>query len=134
MRHIVLSAMQSEVISVGGVVSDVTLAAPRWATIFQEDHDVFWLVDGATTGFDFHFTPPADSTDVDNYVQLEFEHKVSAKVFEEYYCGNIVKQDRDFVWWLTALGVVDKDHSGFIKIRIVNDFSRPAGTSINDCT
>ena len=125
---------QSDIFEVGGVVPLVTQFAPRWGAVFQHDHDVKWLVSGVTNGFSFDFTPPETSDDVPNYVPAEHVHKVSAKLFEEEYLGNIVPTKREDVFFLTALGAVDKDHSNFAKIRIVNDMSRPRGSSLNDCT
>ncbi len=31
----------------------------------------------------------------------------------------------------SAMGMVDKDHSNFVKVRIVHDLSRPEGESVN---
>ena len=127
-------AYRETVISLGGTVSPITLAAPRWAAIFGEDHDAHWLVSGASIGFDFNFVPPASSESVPNYVPDEFEHKVSAKFFEELYFGRVVRTSNQEGHPTVAIGVVDKDHSNFASIRIVCDMSRPHGTSINDCT
>jgi hypothetical protein len=33
---------------------------------------------------------------------------------------------------ITAIGVVDKQRSGFTKYRVVHDYSRPFGGSVND--
>ena len=83
------------------------------------------LVAGVATGFEIDFTPPAcDVEDVENYVQEEFEQKVTDGFLKELKAGHTVVARREDVGAMTAVGVADKDHSGFKLIRLINDFSR----------
>ena len=102
---------------VKGEVSLVTEYAPRWGAIFIDDHDVNWLVNMASIGVNFNFNPPSESESVPNYVAEEFEHKVSAKFFEEWYFGRVVELEKpwDPGGSTVAVGVVfmipDRDGS-----------------------
>ena len=58
---------------------------------------------------------------------------LNAERMGEIHSGKIVPVSRDKLAGLIAIGVVDKERSGFVKIRIVSDYSRPEGTSLNDC-
>ena len=60
------------------------------------------------------------------------EDKVTARVTEELLAGIIVPTTRDKVHGIAAIGVVDKQRSGFTKYRVVHDLSRPHGGSVND--
>ena len=127
---------QSEIVSVGGAIPEVTMYALRWASVFVDDAKVHSLVKTVSTGIDVDFEPPTNiPDDVPNYVPDEFMDKVTAQFDKEVAAGHtVVVNNRDDVWGLTAVGVVDKDHSNFALTRTVNDFSRPFGESINDCT
>ena len=129
---------QQEIVEVGGAIPELTLNAMRWASVFHDDVKVNRLVNTVSTGIDVTFEPPEERPeDVPNYVDDEFENKVSKKFAEELRDGHLVVVPecmRDQVWSTTAVGCVDKDHSNFACIRIVNDLSRPLGTSVNDCS
>ena len=129
---------QQEISDVGGQTPDLTLFAMRWASVFVGDPMVGSLVRTVSTGIDFEFTPPdTKPEDVPNYVPAEFEDKVSRQFIDELLQGHLVIVPKDRiheVWGMTAVGCVDKDHSNFQCIRIVNDLSRPLGFSVNECS
>jgi hypothetical protein len=131
---------QQAIVDVGGTIPALTVNALRWASVFVDDRSVVRVVNTVSTGLVVDHTPPAvRPEDVPNYVPDEFVGKVSAKFEEEVALGRIIcgyVDDPRFAgrWGTTAVGVVDKDHSGFQCIRIVNDLSRPRGVSVNECT
>jgi hypothetical protein len=65
-------------------------------------------------------------------VEPEHETKVTERVAEMLAKGHIVPTSRDKVHGISAIGVVDKQRSGFLKYRVVHDLSRPLGGSVND--
>ena len=127
---------QQDTVDVGGLIPQVTLWAHRWASVFADDPKCARLVQTVSTGIDVKFTPPKEvPDDVPNYVKDEFKHKVDQQFCTELSLGRVVLRPDWFpTWGLSAVGCVDKDHSNFEKIRIINDLARPLGSSVNDCT
>lgn len=117
---------------VGGVVSKLTLATPHWITLFKGDHDYRYLVEGCAYGFSWDSLDPPEWYEVPNYVPNEHIPKVTERIQEELAGGRIVKAEKSMVCGLAAIGVVDKQRSGFVKYRVVHDYSRPHGSSVND--
>ena len=63
---------------------------------------------------------------------LEHSEKVSLRISEEKAAGRLVPTTREAVHGIAAIGMVDKQRSGFVKYRVVHDLSRPHGGSVND--
>jgi hypothetical protein len=128
-------ALMLETERVGGNIADITLHARKWAQHFEHDKDVRYLVQLAATGASWVYreAPSEEWFAVPNYVPDDHWDKVNDNVQAEREAGRIVAVSKDKVVGLIAIGVVDKDHSGFVKVRIVSDYSRPHGTSLNDC-
>eukprot|EP00959_Pyramimonas_sp_CCMP1952_P329763 6904163-Pyramimonas_sp.AAC.1 len=101
-------------VKVGGKISKLTLSTPAWVHLFEGDEDF------------------ETSCQVSNYVPQEHTARVSERIRSEYKAGNIIKSDKSSVCGLSAIGIVDKQRSGFTKFRVVHDYSRPSGDSIND--
>ena len=116
----------------GGKVSEITLSTAQWIRLFKEDHDHKFLIEGAAFGFDWDAEDPGEFYEVPNYVDPEHEAKVTARVREELENGHIAVTSRDRVCGIAAIGVVDKQRSGFTKYRVVHDLSRPYEMSVND--
>ena len=127
---------QQETVDVGGLIPQVTLWAHRWASVFVDNPKCARLVKTVSTGILVPFDPPAEQPEnVPNYVRDEFKSKVDKQMCKELSLGRLVIRPEWFPQWsLSAVGCVDKDHSGFEKIRIINDLSRPFGSSVNDCS
>jgi hypothetical protein len=109
--------------------------AADWYDAFAQDHDAEFLLRGVTQGFSYDFTDPDPGGpfySVRNYVPAEHAHKVDAWVQSETAAGRYITVDPQFARGTAAMGVVDKDHSNFVKVRVVHDFSRPEGLSTND--
>ena len=118
--------------SVGGKVAEITLSTAEWIRLFEKDEDHKFLIEGAAYGFTWAAENPKDFYEIPNYVEMEHEQKVTARVKEMVDKGHIVQSDRDSVCGIAAIGVVDKQRSGFTKYRVVHDLSRPFSDSIND--
>jgi len=109
-------------------------SAAAWFTTFSGDHDADYLLRGVTEGFSYDFVDPEPGGPpyaVPNYVPEERFAKVDTWVKGEVALGRYAEVSKDFLRGTAALGVVDKDHSNFEKVRVVHDFSRPLGTSTN---
>lgn len=108
--------------------------AEAWYRTFAGDHDADFLLSGVTHGFRYdHVDPdPAGAFyKVPNYVPDEHAAKMTAWVDAEVAAGRYAPIDEGFARGIAAMGVVDKDHSGMAKVRVVHDLSRPIGTSTN---
>ena len=116
----------------GGKISKLTLSTPAWVHLFKGDEDFEYLLSGCAYGFTWEAKDPAAYFEVKNYVPPEHETRVTERIQSEFEAGNIVKSDRSSVCGLSAIGIVDKQRSGFTKFRVVHDYSRPSGDSVND--
>jgi hypothetical protein len=116
----------------------VITQAAEWYITFAQDHDALFLLQGVTEGFSYQFEDPdplGEFYSVANYVPTEHSDKVDAWVKAETVAGRYIPVDRDSTLdprGTAAIGVVDKDHSDFVKVRVVHDLSRPEDLSTND--
>jgi len=117
---------------VGGKVAEITLATAQWIKLFEEDEDHKFLIEGAAYGFTWQADDPKEFYEIPNYVEQEHEQKVTERVSEMLAKGHIVRSNRESVCGIAAIGVVDKQRSGFTKYRVVHDLSRPFSDSVND--
>lgn len=118
--------------SAGAQISELTKSTPQWCETFAQDPDKRFLLDGCAYGFTWEAHDPPEFYEVENFVPPEHEQKVTLRVNEELSAGRIVTATRNQVCGIAATGVVDKQRSGFKKYRIIQDFSRPKGASVND--
>jgi hypothetical protein len=119
----------------------VVTQAIHWYIAFAQDHDAQFLLQGVTEGFSYQFTDPdpdGEFYSVANYVPVEHVEKVDAWVQSETVetvAGRYISVNHECPLdprGTAATGVVDKDHSNFVKVRVVHDLSRPENVSTND--
>lgn len=120
------------IVTAGGKVAALTLATAQWIHLFGDDHDHKFLIEGVAYGFDWPSSDPKDFYEVPNYVPTEYEHKVTDQMQEELAQGRITATTANAVCGIAAIGLVDKQRSGMVKYRVVHDYSRPVGDSVND--
>ena len=116
-------------------VPDVVRRADRWETWFAPDQDFEFLVSGVTSGFSYETLPREQSSlgfEVANYVPPEHIGKATADVERQIELGRVITTTFDRVNGVSAIGIVDKQRSGFVKHRLVHDLSRPDGASTNE--
>ena len=109
--------------------------AEAWYNMFCDDHDCEFLLNGVTSGFSYTHTeidPGGEFYVVPNYVDQAHWGKLDDWVSSESTLGHYVSMPRQLLRGAAALGAVDKDHSNFVKIRVVHDVSRPKGSSTNE--
>ena len=112
----------------------MVLRADRWEQHFALDQDFDFLISGVTQGFTFDIQEYTGTTpyQVPNYVPDEHVGKVTTAVEREIELGRTIRSSLSRVSGTAAIGVVDKQRSGFVKHRIIHDLSRPEGVSTND--
>lgn len=134
-RSLLREKFKKEIRGMGGAIPEVIIQARRWEQVFANDMDADFLIGGVTSGFEFSYKPiECQFYEVPNYVEDEHAHKVDAALADEFAKGRVVEVPKEFLRGCSALGVVDKDHSGMAKVRLVHDLSRPEGCSTNDTT
>jgi hypothetical protein len=125
-------------LNVGGQIAKITRNLRVWITLFKNHPARDFLVHGCAYGFDWQSEPPAPGYKSPNYVQPEFEGKVDDQINEELQKGQYIEVPREkldtWVNGITPIGIVDKARSGFVKYRVVHNYSAPKGTSVNDLT
>jgi hypothetical protein len=124
-----------EILHVEGSVSPLLTSWPKWEEHFKGDHDFTFLMEGVTTGFMGElYKKEVPFYEVPNYVPDYLMKKVTDGINKEIEAKRYVKVCKQDLVGVAAIGVADKDHSNFDKIRIVHDLSRPVGISTNDCS
>jgi hypothetical protein len=103
----------------GGQVSPLSLCLHEWCDTFREDHDAEFIVGGVATGFDWEGTEPSRPHDAPNKIPEHLGDSVDAKIAKMIAAGELIAVPRDAVHTVSPLLVVDKDHSGFVKYRLV---------------
>ena len=126
-----LSEFIHKTLEIGGTISKLTLNIHNWIKLFKHDPDVKFLVEGCAYGFTYSMTPPNGPYAVPNYIPQDKEHLVDLRIAEELEQGLIARVHRNVVVGTAALGIVDKQRSGFKKFRVVHDLSRPRDASVN---
>lgn len=119
-------------LDVGGKVSKLTQSVPAWIKLLKDDEDFQFLLDGCAYGFTWESSDPAEFFEVPNYVPAEHEQKITERIAAEVAAGRYILTSKDKVHGISAMGVVDKQRSGFVKYRVVHDYSRPKGGAVND--
>ena len=120
---------------VGATVPAVVEQAERWEVHFAQDQDFEYLISGVTSGFWYETVAreqPFLGYEVENYVPPEHVGKVTTAVERELAQGRVFCPKPGFVTCVSAIGIVDKQRSGFVKHRIVHDLGRPDGMSTNE--
>ena len=117
----------------GASIPGTVKRAYRWEEHFAADEEFETLITGVTSGFAFTCREFSGNEpySVPNYVPPEHEAKVTKAVEREIELGRVIVSDVSKISGTAAIGVVDKQRSGFVKHRIVLDLSRPEGISTN---
>ena len=118
----------------GGDIADVTLQVAETIDIMQCDHESTPVIHGFAYGAEWNSTDPPMYEQVPNYVPDHYANKMDDEVDNEVASGRYVPVNRDTVIGIAAVGIVDKEKSGMVKVRIVHDLSRPLGSSVNTYT
>ena len=97
--------------------------AHRWNEHFADDEEFGTLIKGVTSGFTFTCREFSGNEpySVPNYVPPEHEAKVTLAVEREIGLGRVIVSELSNVSGTAAIGVVNKQRSGFVKHRIVLD-------------
>jgi hypothetical protein len=111
----------------GGQVSPLSLRLHEWCDTFREDHDAEFIVGGVATGFDWEGAEPSRPHDAPNKIPEPLGDSVDAKIAKMMAAGELIAVPRDAVHTVSPLLVVDKDHSNFVKYRLVHNLSAPLG-------
>ena len=111
-------------------MSNLTLCLANHIYLFRHDSDAEFVISCSAYGVDMDYQPPDDCSfyQVDNYVQVDHVAKVDAQIQREIMKGRIVPTTRDKVIGISAIGSVRKGEHG---IRIISDYLRPTGNSVN---
>ena len=115
-------------------MADLTLSTAEWIRVFHGDEDLRFCVEGCAYGFDWSAVVPTSGFEVPNFVPDEHKEKAAAEIAGEVAAGRVVPVPRSAVHGVSAIGVVDKEKSGMVKVRLIHDLSRPEGDSLNDHT
>ena len=117
----------------GASIPPVLEKADRWEVHFQGDPDFNFLIDSVTTGFSYPSVPNLnpEKYEVPNYVDEIHWEKATTAVERELTLGRVIRTSWDHVSGTAAIGIVDKQRSGFVKHRLIHDLSRPKDLSTN---
>ncbi|KAK3262658.1 hypothetical protein CYMTET_28497 [Cymbomonas tetramitiformis] len=129
-----LNEFKSATEAIGAAVPVVTERAHRWAMVFQDDPCVDALVRSVSVGAGWKFDLDAVCMTGKNYVREGFEHKVDALHSEELKHRRVVPILESCAGATHGVGVVDKDHSNFEKVRVVHNYSEGDDMSVNSAT
>ena len=127
-------AFKSATRAIGAAVPVVTERVDRWAVLFGDDPDVDALVRSVAQGAGWQFDPSGVTMTGRNYVKEGFEHKVDALHEEEVRHRRVVPIPPHLAEAVHGVGVVDKDHSNFEKVRVVHNYSEGDDESVNSAT
>ncbi|KAK3255009.1 hypothetical protein CYMTET_35799 [Cymbomonas tetramitiformis] len=99
--------------AIGAEVPLVTKLAHHWAMIFRDDSNVIDLVRSVSVGAGW-----------------AFEHKVDKLHDEKVSHRRVVPIPEHIAAAIHGVGVVDKDHSNFEKVRVVHNYSENEDASV----
>ncbi|KAK3275082.1 hypothetical protein CYMTET_16771 [Cymbomonas tetramitiformis] len=102
--------------------------------IFRNDPNVDALVRLVAQGAGWQFDPEGVNMSGENYVKAGFEHKVDELHEEELRHRRVVPIPSHLAGAVHGVGVVDKDHSNFEKVRVVHNYSENEDWSVNSAT
>jgi hypothetical protein len=125
-----LASFISHTRAVGGTVARLTLHLANYIYLFGDDSDSEFLISSVAYGVDMDYAAPAEASfyRVPNYVHADHVEKVDAQLRRELREGRIVPISVNKVIGVSAIGSVPKGKDG---IRIISDYSRPLGQSVN---
>ncbi|KAK3239627.1 hypothetical protein CYMTET_50458 [Cymbomonas tetramitiformis] len=127
-------AFKSATTAIGAAVLVVTERVDRWAMLFRDDPRVDALVRSVAHGAGWQFDPARVDMSGENYVKAGFEHKVDEIHEEELRLKRVVPIPSHLAEAVHGVGVVDKDHSNFEKVRVVHNYSENEDWSVNSAT
>jgi hypothetical protein len=119
---------------IGGQVAMGTWRLASWIRRLGQDEDAAFLVEGFAYGFDWEATEPEPFEPVENFVDEKYAAKAAGEIAAEFAAGRVVRVPPEWVVGISAIGIVDKEQSGMIKVRLIHDLSRPGEGSVNDHT
>ncbi|KAK3280902.1 hypothetical protein CYMTET_11281 [Cymbomonas tetramitiformis] len=102
--------------------------------VFRDDPSVDALVRSVAQGAGWQFDPAGVDMSGENYVKTGFEHKVDELHEEELRLKRVVPIPPHLAEAVHGVGVVDKDHSKFEKVRVVHNYSENDDWSVNSAT
>ncbi|KAK3268167.1 hypothetical protein CYMTET_23319 [Cymbomonas tetramitiformis] len=102
--------------------------------VFRDDPSVDALVRSVAQGAGWQFDPAGVDMSGENYVKTGFEHKVDELHEEELRLKRVVPIPPHLAEAVHGVGVVDKDHSNFEKVRVVHNYSENDDWSVNSAT
>ncbi|KAK3241795.1 hypothetical protein CYMTET_48479 [Cymbomonas tetramitiformis] len=123
-----LREFESSTVEMGAAVPKVTEFADRWAVVFQDDPAVDDLVRLVSLGAGWKFNPDSVVMSGKNYVKEGFDFSLCKKRMESL---RVVPVPEGWARAIHGVGVVDKDHSNFEKVRVVHNYSENDGSSVN---
>ncbi|KAK3253955.1 hypothetical protein CYMTET_36816 [Cymbomonas tetramitiformis] len=129
-----LAEFKSSTEAIGAEVPLITKWAHRWAMLFRDDANVTDLVRSVSLGAGWAFDADAVTMARENYVKEGFEHKVDKLHDEEVRHRRVVPIPDHIAAAVHGVGVVDKDHSNFEKVRVVHNYSENDDSSVNSAT
>ena len=117
-----------------GQVASVTLQV---AETIRYAHDIEGgnqIIHMFAYGAQWNSTDPPRYERIPNYVPDKYAFKIDTEIEAEVGAGRYVSVNANTAIGIAAIGIVDKEKSGMIKVRIVHDLSRPFGASVNSHT
>eukprot|EP00854_Cymbomonas_tetramitiformis_P006069 gene6069-biopygen6099 len=118
-----LREFESSTVEMGAAIPKVTEFADRWAVVFQDDPAVDDLVRSVSLGAGWKFNPDSVVMSGKNYVKEGFDFKVDKHHQEELTARRVVPVPEGWARAIHGVGIVDKDHSNFEKVRVVHNYS-----------
>ncbi|KAK3265104.1 hypothetical protein CYMTET_26194 [Cymbomonas tetramitiformis] len=126
-----LREFESSTVEMGAAIPKVTEFADRWAVVFREDPAVDDLVRSVSLGAGWKFNPDSVVMSGKNYVKEGFDFKVDKHHQGELAARRVVPVPEGWARAIHGVGVVDKDHSNFEKVRVVHNYSENDVSSVN---
>ncbi|KAK3234411.1 hypothetical protein CYMTET_55353 [Cymbomonas tetramitiformis] len=102
--------------------------------IFRDDPNVTALLRSVSVGAGWAFEAGDVTMVGENYVKKGFEHKVDKLHAEEVRHRRVVPIPDHIAATVHGVGVVDKDHSKFEKVRVVHNYLENEDASVNSAT
>jgi hypothetical protein len=118
----------------GGRLAPVTLQVAETIQTLHNDEDGQFIIHSFAYGAEWDSIDPPVYVQVPNYVPDVYEHKMDTEIETEVQAGRYVAVNRDTVVGIAAIGIVDKEKSGMVKVRVIHDLSRPTDQSVNAYT
>jgi hypothetical protein len=113
---------------VGGEIAPVTLCVAETIKLAAGVEEADEVIQIFAYGADWNSSDPIPFAQVPNYIRDDHIFKMDKEIESEVLAKRYVSVCPSTVVGISAMGMVDKDHSNFVKVRIVHDLSRPDGS------